>query len=127
MSKTSDVGIVESHVEKAVLAISAIILVFMLFDRVLASPRRIELKPPAKLGMRKQAYGPEEVDAALREMSARLEEKLKEAKPPPDPIRKWPEDLEWKFKNPFSFRPGTPLVAGAKIIVPWRPPKDALV
>ena len=75
MAKSSGPNIIEQHVEKAVLGLAVLAVLFSLIHFVASSPRRIEI-----LG---QSLPPDQVDNVVVEHGKQLEEAINQAKPPP--------------------------------------------
>lgn len=74
MAKSSGPNIIEQHVEKAVLGLAALAVLFSLIHFVVSSPRRIEIQG--------QSLAPDQVDNAVVEDGKKLEEAVNQAKPP---------------------------------------------
>ncbi len=105
MARGEDVGLIEKHVEKIVLAVAAIILVVAGFHWGLDSPRRIELGINApEIRMPQKNYPPGEVDQALKTASGKLEDMLEGMKPDKKRLPDYAGRLERIFENPYDDR-----------------------
>ncbi len=105
MARTEEASLVERHVEKAVLAATAVLLVLALLFKVVSSPRKIELNGftgAGRLRMPVEKFPPEEVDQQLLRRGAALEDLLEKspilAQEPPD----YPGLLEGQFQTPYD-------------------------
>ena len=124
MPRTDGCGPFEKHIEKVVLGVSAIALVSVLALRVVSSPCRLELTPPANVGMTRGSYGPDQVDEALRDMAEKVDRVLKDVKASSEPVRPWARELDDKFRRPCAVASLTPPVSGSVTLVLETPPED---
>ena len=74
MAKSSGPNMIEQHVEKVVLGLAVLAVLFSLIHFVASSPRRIEIQG--------QTLAPDQVDNAVVEDGKKLEEAIVQAKPP---------------------------------------------
>ncbi len=80
MAKSSDMNFLEQHLEKAVLFVCFIFLLYAIFHWVTSSPREIEVPQP--IGTPK-AVAPDKVDTELSEVSLRLQNSFEKASAEP--------------------------------------------
>ncbi|OPX22189.1 MAG: hypothetical protein B1H04_05390, partial [Planctomycetales bacterium 4484_123] len=110
---------IERHVEKIVLLLTAVVLVpLLLVMWVFRSPYEIKLVPPVGVAMPRRAYRPEEVDQALQQMAQRVRELLEKQTPGSSPVRPWAEDIDRRFASACPGYRLTPLKAGGLALKP---------
>jgi hypothetical protein len=114
MAKTSSMNLIEQHVEKGVLAVSALVFLVVLFHWGLSSPREIEVIAGAGGGT--ETVSPGEVDELLQRAASdilrRHDEAEAEAPPPPD----YAEKIQ-QYRSPSlgNYRPGIVFVQPKKL------------
>ena len=102
--KPQDVGFVQLHIEKIVMAVAALVVLLILFVFVMGDPYAVELG-------RKQV-SPSEAPALLRQQSDQLNQKVRSTTPP-FPDRNIPD-----YAATFQHRSGQPSLATAQYVLP---------
>ncbi len=92
---------IERHIEKFVLAVSAVLLIVVGLHWGLSSPHRVKLKAIGP-GAGQVVCSPDEVCQKLQEMAERLDKSLRRARPKLEPIPDYTERLARIFSNPWN-------------------------
>jgi hypothetical protein len=113
MAKNSDANPLEGHIEKIVLGVCALVLIYVVAHWVTSSPQTVEVIDPANLTSTK-LVPPDKADAELREASARIRKKNMEANVAPLPNILWEAQFAEASGRPFppvaALDDGTPSV-----------------
>lgn len=102
MAKPGMLGMVEKHVEKGVLALSVLILLYVVMGWMVSSPREIEISVVQRTGPRGQSVTPSTIDEALAESASNLDAWAEDADVDAPQVREWDDLFRRLAQQPFD-------------------------
>ncbi len=100
MAKDTEVSVFERHVEKGVLAICVLLLVYALSHWVSSSPRLV--KVPGPLGIGDEVVSPMEADDRLLQAAEAIRRRIDDVEVVEPDLPNWPEEFAMLRREPFT-------------------------